>query len=443
MDLYDDSKKRWTVKRVQSLAKRYRNLLILGLVALYTIYSLLGSGRGRYTKEVQQRAEEEATDNLKNVGFRLDRKNSIDLEKSTLRERMAFYFPYEPEKPMSRDVWQTWKCNVEDKSCGGVYAKPHETWKKINHNSDVYLITDDHADDFIATAFEEVPEIVETYRTLPKNILKADLFRYLVVYAKGGTYSDVDTVCLKPLDSWAPFDAAYLRDAYERNENTYEFSPRDMITPVGLTIGIEADPNREDWAEWYARRIQFCQWTIQGKRGHPLLRELILRIVEETARKKQMGKLKKVEGKDQGGDIMQWTGPGIFTDVVFDYLNNVMSNGKSGDGFGVGSKYWLDHKLYKSKSVELTENGEPAHSSEESINWKLFTGLKKPVMVDDVMILPITSFSPAVGQMGAGPLSSPLAYVQHLFGGSWKDKEEKKGKKKELKEEPAPAAVAA
>ena len=50
----------------------------------------------------------------------------------------------------------------------------------------------------------------------------------------------------------------------------------------GLVVGIEADPDRPDWADWYARRIQFCQWTIQLKRGHPMLRELIAKITDIT-----------------------------------------------------------------------------------------------------------------------------------------------------------------
>jgi mannosyltransferase OCH1-like enzyme len=51
---------------------------------------------------------------------------------------------------------------------------------------------------------------------------------------------------------------------------------------IGLIVGIEADPDRDDWHDWYSRRLQFCQWTLVSKPGHPILREDIevCRVVE-------------------------------------------------------------------------------------------------------------------------------------------------------------------
>lgn len=77
---------------------------------------------------------------------------------------------------------------------------------------------------------------------------------------------------------------------------------------------------------------------------------------------------------------MNWTGPGIFTDYVFKYLNQVVE-----------------------------------------VDWRLFTGMEQPIAIDDVLVLPITSFSPDVNQMGAKSSGDPMAFAKHMFSGSWKD----------------------
>ncbi|KAK7678401.1 membrane-bound alpha-1,6- mannosyltransferase Initiation-specific [Cerrena zonata] len=195
---------------------------------------------------------------------------------------------------------------------------------------------------------------------MPHNILKADFFRYLILFARGGVYSDIDTVSLKPIDTWL-----------SANETLY-----DKPNNAGLVIGIEADPDRPDWADWYAKRIQFCQWTIQAKKGHPMLRELIAKITELTLERESKGQLRKVLGKDEGGDIMNWTGPA---------------------------------ENYENKKFD------------EIISWKTFTGMTMPIGIDDVLVLPITSFSPNVGHMGSKSSNDPMAYVDHRFLGSWKN----------------------
>ncbi|VEU19624.1 DEKNAAC100708 [Brettanomyces naardenensis] len=425
-DIYDDtSKKRLSSRNIKLFLNKHKNKLFLGAIIFYLILHVLtGNFETIDTELVKAKADKEKTMDFKTIGKDLYKQNAISIGDFTLRERMAYYFPYEPEKPLPRNVWQTWKCSDDDPSFPSSYRVPHKSWKLVNPKSDVLLVPDSHVDEFISDTFQEIPEIVTTFRTLPKNILKADFFRYLVVFARGGTYSDLDTICLKPIDTWAPFNEQHVKRTFNAKQK-YAFDPQLMISPVGLTIGIEADPDRSDWADWYARRIQFCQWTIQGKRGHPMLRELIVRIVEETDRKKRMGKLTSIEGKDKGGDIMQWTGPGIFTDTVFDYLNNVATNGEAGDGFGVGSKYWLQNKKYKVKNPETGGNNEPLNADKQKINWKTFANLEEPTMIDDVMVLPITGFSPGVGQMGSGSVKDPLAYVKHLFGGTWKPEDER------------------
>lgn len=103
--------------------------------------------------------------------------------------------------------------------------------------------------------------------------------------------------------------------------------------------------------------------------------------------------------------IVNWTGPGVWTDAVLTYL----------------------HARY-------------------GVKWTDLRGLSGPVRIGDTVVLPVTGFSPGVGQFGAknalGELRlelrmvrsfwfgwcfvadaiDPLAMVEHNFRGSWKDK---------------------
>jgi hypothetical protein len=56
-------------------------------------------------------------------------------------------------------------------------------------------------------------------------------------------------------------------------------------------------------------------------------------------------------------------------------------------------------------------------TSKGNITWENFTGMKAPKKVGDVIVLPITSFSPGVKTMGAGEDDDPMAFVKHNFEG--------------------------
>jgi alpha 1,6-mannosyltransferase len=205
------------------------------------------------------------------------------------------------------------------------------------------LWSDQDCEELIRARYSSLCEVA---RSLPHPVMRADLFRYMVLSAFGGVYSDVDTRLLRPVDSWI------------------EHAP--AAPPARLIVGIEADPDRSDWADWYSRRLQWCQWTLASAPGHPVLAD----VIEESTRRIRRG---------VGTSVMELTGPGVWTDSV---------------------NRWL----------------EQAHGR----HWSEFVGLREAVRVGDALLLPITAFSPGIGHMGAGPTSSPDALVEHLFMGSWK-----------------------
>jgi alpha 1,6-mannosyltransferase len=284
----------------------------------------------------------------------------------SLREQLQYQFPYDREGKFPGYIWQTWKVTPSSGEFSEELRPAEASWTEKHPGFVHEVVTDKGAVYLMRYLYASVPEVVEAYNALPMPVLKADFFRYLILLARGGIYSDIDTTALKSATDWIPDEV-----------------PRSTF---GLVVGIEADPNRTDWRDWYARRIQFCQWTIQAKPGHPVLRDVVATITEDTLRMKKLGILHQMDKS-----VMEFTGPGVWTDAIFNYLNNPIY-------------FKMDGK---------------------NITWENFTGMETAKKVGDVVVLPITSFSPGVGQMGSKEPDDPMAFVQHSFEGTWKSEAER------------------
>jgi alpha 1,6-mannosyltransferase len=284
-----------------------------------------------------------------------------DLRGKPLKDQLEYQFPYDPASKFPAYIWQTWKYTPASGQFEEEFRESEASWT-IMHPTFVHeVITDSVALHLMRHLYASVPEVLEAYNALPLPVLKADFFRYLILLARGGIYSDIDTSALKSATEWVP--------------------PEVPRSSYGMVIGIEADPDRPDWEQWYSRRIQFCQWTIQSKPGHPILRDIIANITEETLKRKAEGRLTK-----NHKDIVEFTGPAIWTDTVFKFFND--------------PEYF------------------DMSTSKGNITWQHFTGMKTAKKVGDVVVLPITSFSPGVRQMGAGEDDDPMAFVKHNFEGT-------------------------
>ncbi|CCF33465.1 glycosyltransferase sugar-binding region containing DXD domain, partial [Colletotrichum higginsianum] len=194
-------------------------------------------------------------------------KPMMDMSKMSLYDKLAYQYPYDPETRFPAYIWQTWKWTPADEEFN--FREQEASWSEQHPGFVHEVITDKVAVNLLRLLYASVPEVLKAYDALPLAVLKADFFRYLILLARGGIYSDIDTFAIRSALEWIP-----------------ERIPRES---VGLVIGIEADPDRPDWKDWYSRRIQFCQWTIQSKPGHPVLREIVVRITEEALKRKKAG----------------------------------------------------------------------------------------------------------------------------------------------------------
>eukprot|EP00658_Telonema_sp_P-2_P056875 TRINITY_DN45334_c0_g1_i2.p1 TRINITY_DN45334_c0_g1~~TRINITY_DN45334_c0_g1_i2.p1 ORF type:complete len:317 (+),score=63.60 TRINITY_DN45334_c0_g1_i2:61-1011(+) len=180
---------------------------------------------------------------------------------------------------------RTWK----DKNLPAWATIPAQSWRLKNPRLQIVLHTDA---DIEALVRSKYPVLKPAYdQMLP--IERGDLGRYLILHQHGGYYADLDVSCTLPVEQWG------LKD---RN-----------LANVQFWTGVEKGTLRIDWYDHFARRLQLVQWTIAAVPGHPIL-GLLLEMIREHF---DHG---KPSGRSHPKAVVNATGPGIFTDAVFRWL---------------------------------------------------------------------------------------------------------------------------
>lgn len=188
-----------------------------------------------------------------------------------------------------------------------------------------------------------------TFKQFPTAVLRSDFCRYLIMYGRGGIYNDLDVRLMQPL----PWSA--MGPSGKNNEG-----------PPKLIVGLEGDASTKG----LPRSPQFVQWTIVSAPSHPVLKDVLDRIAERTPSYSEQ----HAANKDAELNIMDWTGPSVWTDAILAYL----------------------------------------HCTEEQI--KILQDLKQPIRIKDVLVLPKRSYAVIQGE----DHSLPDIYVKHYFSGTWK-----------------------
>jgi hypothetical protein len=145
------------------------------------------------------------------------------------------------------------------------------SWTKHKGNFKYNFFSNLNCDNFIKNNFDE--KINKAYFSLPLGVMKADLWRYCVLYKYGGIYADSDTVC--------------------------NINPNIFINNAYLTVAPEPGHN------------YFCQWTFAASQESPILKTIIDLSVERI--------LQLNKGDDI--NVHYLTGPAVFTDGITKYLN--------------------------------------------------------------------------------------------------------------------------
>ncbi|KAF8343796.1 uncharacterized protein EI90DRAFT_3010679 [Cantharellus anzutake] len=170
--------------------------------------------------------------------------------------------------------------------------------------------------------------------TVRKPVLKADILRYAILLHKGGIYTDIDTAATRPFKDWG-------------TSRTIDLSDR--------VLGA---------LPYYLTNSQFVHNTPPG---------MIVSL--ETSGTADSDSL----------DVLEWTGPGVFTDAVLRYMV-------------------ARHGIYP----------------------RQISDLDVPARIGDLLILPARSFQADASEGD----QKEQECVWHGFLGSWKHKKPKKEDKK-------------
>ena len=109
-------------------------------------------------------------------------------------------------------------------------------------------------DGYVREKLGHTPKSVNTLVHLKDGLLRADLVRYMLLVAEGGIYTDIDTICLKPIDTWVP---AHLKKE------------------VNLVLGIEGDCLGGELISGFSQCVQFAIWTMMAKPGHFIMKDIM------------------------------------------------------------------------------------------------------------------------------------------------------------------------
>lgn len=169
---------------------------------------------------------------------------------------------------------------VEDRSKIPCHMFPSmRSWLELNPGWRLWIWDRQDRDRLIAQAF---PRWRPYFDALAEGVERADLFKYSVLSALGGVYSDIDVECKLPISEWARVYGAALgneESGKSGNRSSSSSAPRRAGAPAppapasALILGVEA---LHDEADTYRQAkhvypVQLSAWTILSSPGHPAL----------------------------------------------------------------------------------------------------------------------------------------------------------------------------
>jgi mannosyltransferase OCH1-like enzyme len=157
-----------------------------------------------------------------------------------------------------------------------ILKRAQTTWKN-QKGFRYYFFDDNQMKRFMLDHFDE--RVNEAFDLCPMMIMKADLWRYCVIYIHGGIYADSDTI---------------------RKKSMTEFVNHD----VDLVIFGEDNKLNQQC---------FCQWIFAAPVNSPILKAIIDECVTRILN------THKFKGLNT---VLNTTGPSMFTNIIENYLKN-------------------------------------------------------------------------------------------------------------------------
>jgi mannosyltransferase OCH1-like enzyme len=179
-------------------------------------------------------------------------------------------------------LYQTWESN----KFGKTHAIEMEKFRDINPELSFQIYTNEDVDNYMSSAWGSHP-IYQIYRRAIFGPMKADIFRYCIIYDRGGYYFDVSKGCNCPLIS--------LHEPGDDGLITYETVDCCIYPEAGIASLI-------DHPEKYV-----LQWGFGFAKQHPILKQVIDNICLHFKY------FDRVEFEIPKNAVLMLTGPGMFT----------------------------------------------------------------------------------------------------------------------------------
>ncbi|KAK5358833.1 hypothetical protein LTR20_010798 [Exophiala xenobiotica] len=261
-----------------------------------------------------------------------------------------------------KKIWQTWKVDPLDfeerdltTARTWLLKNPQHRYEVLTDQNDLYYV-----ETYYGPAGFNRPDIVRTYRSLTTKIVKADLLRYLIMYAEGGLYTDIDVEALKPIGRFIPS----------------RYNERD----VDMIIGVEIDqPEFKNHSILGGKCESFCQWTFMAKPRLPVMMRLvnnILKWLNEVASKQGVAISDIHLDFDE---VISGTGPSAFTRAVIEDM---------------------------------------AARTGEALQWDCFHNLGESKLVGGILVLTVEAFAAGQGHSDSGNHNAKTALVKHHYHAS-------------------------
>ncbi len=248
-------------------------------------------------------------------------------------------------------IYQSW----------GTHEIPHHMANNIkqvlekNPEFDYYLYSDEECRMFIQHNFPA--DVVKAFDSLRPGAYKSDLWRYCILYKKGGVYMDIKMKPLVPLTNFIksqPYvfvkDKELIETNYVQKKSSYGEIPKDRIT-MEDTEGFMLNPQG---------RMDECMWNgfMIAPPGFEIFKFCIEEIVQACKQKSYMR------------NPLDITGPCLLGRVVkkhdaqkFLYYNMLILTGPE-------SIYWNTDKVFMKYSQYRAEQKQFQRSNHYDELWK-------------------------------------------------------------------------
>lgn len=203
-------------------------------------------------------------------------------------------------------VYQTWDSNL----FGRTHAAGLKRFREMNPEFDFYRYSSSDMDDFMNSQYAG-QDICSVYLNAKIPAMKADIWRYCVVYKNGGFYFDINKCINVPLMELVGADDAAVI-SFESNL-LVNVRPKDESACLPIPLNASA----RNLLQYTDRPI--LNWGFGFESGHPFLKRTIDNIVKHADYFK--GKV----FNNVRDPVIELTGPHMFTRSIYQVLDQYPS----------------------------------------------------------------------------------------------------------------------